>query len=195
MRIGIYFEGAADEAFLRGLHNRWCPNADLVVGRRRGTSKKSLRRELKQYLTGLRDRDQCDLLVCLTDCDSHGKGWRDIKKNETAKVPQDCKHLTVYGVADRNLECWMALDGQALAAFLGCAEGELPRDDVSGFVKRRLEIETRDKRDEAKERIRAFVKVAPLKTWIIRSDSFAAFYQDLRAFALQQSCDFPNERD
>ena len=126
MKIGIYVEGAADEAFLRGLKNRWCPNAEFVVGRSRGESKQSLRRELRKNLIGLRDRDRCDLLVCLTDCDIHGKGWRDIKKNESAKVPEGCKHLTVYGVADRNIECWMALDREAMAGFLECSEMNFP---------------------------------------------------------------------
>ena len=71
----------------------------------------------------------------------------------------------------------------------------LPADDVSGFVKGRLEIETRGKKVEAKEKIKTFVKDAPLKTWLKHSDSFADLYDDLRRLTQQQSCDFPNERD
>ena len=191
MRIGYYVQGDMDEAVVRGLVDRWCPDAELAEGRFRGSSRESFRREIRTSLVDLRDTRQCDLLVVLTDADA--APWRTVRTREAAKIPDDCRHLTVLGVADRNIECWLAIDREALAEELDCSVEAIPDDDPSDFIKRGFGLSGRDSRQEAKARVGGFVARAPLKSWIERSDSFEEFYRDARRFALQAECRFPNE--
>lgn len=192
MRIGYCVQGDADEAFVRGLAARWCPNAELIQGTFRGASQETLRREIPKSLVDLRDSKRCDLVVYLTDSDRNR--WRDVKNRESEKIPEDRRHLTIFGVADRNIECWLAIDTGSLAGELECSEKEIPRDDPSDFVKRRFGLTGRDK-ESAKARVCNFVMRAPLKTWIESSDSFEEFYEDARDWAFQNDFSFPNERE
>ena len=192
MRIGYCVQGGADEAVVRGLADRWCPGAELAAGTFRGSSGESLRREIRTALLDLKDSKACDALVVLTDADANR--WRDVKQREWGKVPDDCRHLTLFGVADRNVECWLAADPGALAAELGCRAEEIPKDDPSTFVKQRFGFTGRDRREAAKEQVREYVARAPLKSWIGASDSFADFHDDARRLARQTGCAVPNER-
>ena len=54
MKIGCYVQGAADEAFVHGLAERWCPDAELAEGKFRGSSRESFRREIEKALLDLR---------------------------------------------------------------------------------------------------------------------------------------------
>jgi hypothetical protein len=192
MKIGYYVQGSADEAFVHGLARRWCPQAELAQGKFRGSSRESFRREVAKALEDLRDDKHCDVLVVLTDSDV--APWRDVKRREWERVPADCQHLCVFGVAERNIECWLAADRPALAKEVDCAPQDIPTDDPSGFVKRRFGLGERDaNRQAAKERISRFVAEAPLKSWIERSDSFGDFYRDARSLAAQRGCVVPNE--
>ena len=190
MRIGYYVQGAMDEAVVHGLARRWCPNAELAEGRFRGSSGESFRREIRKSLIGLKDKE-CDFLVVLTDADADR--WREVKRREQAKVPQDCQHLTLFGVADRNIECWLAIDRPALANVLECGFDDIPEGDPSGFVKRRFGLTDRDRMREGRERVRDFVVETSLRTWIEGSDSFGDFYDAARSLASQNECPFPNE--
>lgn len=194
MKIGYYVQGSMDEAVVHGLAARWCPAAQLARGAFRGSSGISLRRELLKALRDLRDDKHCDVLVVLTDSDA--APWRDIKRNEWGKVPEDCQHLCVFGVAERNIECWLAADRGGLAQELGCDVAEIPPGDPSGFVKRRFGIERRDEaRNLAKTRVEEFVARAELNVWIRESESFADFYGNAKALASRLKCQMPNERD
>ncbi len=193
MRIGYHVQGAADEAFVSGLRDRWCPHAELAPGKFRGRSQTSLRRELKNALHDLRDHKGCDVLIVLTDSDSRSS-WRDVKREDWARVPEDCHHMCVLGVAERNIECWLAIDRGALAKELECAPDDIPTDDPSGFVQRRFGLGNRDDaREEAKRRVSRFVARAPLKSWIDGSKSFEDFYRDAKTLGAQLPCDMPNE--
>lgn len=192
MRIGYCVQGDADEAFVRGLAARWCPGAELIRGTFRGASQETLRREIPKSLVDLRDSKRCDLVVYLTDSDRNP--WRDVKSRESAKIPEDRRHVTIFGVANRNIECWLAIDPGTLARELDCSEEEIPRVDPSDFVKRRFGLTGRDK-EQGKARVRSFVQRASLRTWIDRSDSFEDFYEDARDWALQNRCSLPNERE
>ena len=195
MKLGYHVQGAADEAFVYGLAERWCPGAELAPGKFRGRSKTSLRREIKNDLHDLRDNGQCDVLIVLTDSDTR-PSWRDVKQEDWRRVPDDCRHMCVLGVAERNIECWLAIDRSALAKELGCAPHEIPTDNPAGFVKRRFGLGERDDaREDAKRRVSRFVADAPLKSWIERSDSFEDFYQDAKALGTRIRCDMPNERE
>ena len=193
MRIGYHVQGAADEAFVYGLAERWCPRAELAPGKFRGRSKESLRREIKQALYALRDHERCDVLIVLTDSDTR-PSWRDVKREDWERVPQDCHHMCVLGVAERNIECWLAVDRGALARELGCAPDDIPTNDPSGFVKRRFGLGERDNaRKDAKRRVSRFVAQAPLKSWIKGSKSFEDFYRDAKILGARMHCDMPNE--
>ena len=190
MRIGYYVQGAMDEAVVHGLTRRWCPNAELAEGRFRGSSGESFRREIRKSLMDLKDKE-CDFLVVLTDADADR--WQEVKRREWEKVPQDCRHLTLFGVADRNIECWLAIDRPALANVFGCGIDDIPEGDPSGFVKRRFGLTGRDRMREGRERVRDFVVETSLRTWIEGSDSFSDFYDAARSLASQNECPFPNE--
>jgi hypothetical protein len=194
MRIGYYVQGTADEAFVHGLAKRWCPEATLAAGKFRGSSQLSFRREIAKALKDLRDANGCDILLVLTDSDVNP--WRDVKRREWQKVPEDCKHLCLFGVAERNIECWLATDPHALATKFGHPEGDIPKDDPSGFVKRCFGLGMRGAaRDDAKTRVIDFVGAAPLRSWIEKSPSFRDFYDGARALAARIACAMPNERE
>ena len=193
MRIGFFVQGDVDEAVVRGLAERWCPGAELAEGRFRGSARESLRREVRKALLDLKDSKACDALVVLTDADANR--WRDVKRREWEKVPEDCRHLTLFGVADRNVECWLAADPGALAAEPGCRAEEIPTDDPSAFVKRRFGLKDRERKEAARTRVREYVARASLRSWIEESDSFADFHDDARRLAKQTGCPIPNERN
>lgn len=193
MKIGYYVQGDADEAVVKGLAKRWCPDAELVKGPFRGSTNVALKRELLIVLSmNLKDDKGCDVIVVLTDADANP--WRDVKRRESDRIPEDCKHLTLFGVADRNIECWLAIDRDALARELRCREEEIPTDDPSNFVKRRFGLTDRNKL-EAKARVCDYVAQASLRTWIEGSDSFADFYEEARRWAARNECSIPNERE
>jgi len=194
LRIGYYVQGTADEAFVHGLKKRWCPDAELAMGKFRGASKQSFRREIAKALVDLRDDKGCDVLVVLTDSDTGS--WREIRQREWDKVPVDCQHLAVFGVAERNIECWLAIDRNALADELDCQPDDIPRlpDDPAGFVKRRFGLTSREvARETAVNRIADFVARVGMKPWIDGSKSFNDFYQQTRNLATTRKCLVPNE--
>lgn len=195
MRIGYYVQGAMDESVVRGLAKRWCPDAELAEGRFRGSSKESFRREIRKSLMSLKDGKECDVLVVLTDADVNP--WRKVKQRESSRIPDDCKHLTLFGVADRNIECWLAADRSALADELDCRVEDIPvlPEDPSGFVKGGFERRARNRGQDVGECVSGYVERALLKPWIEKSVSFADFYEDARSLALLTECPFPNERD
>ena len=194
MKIGYYVQGDADEAVVWGLAKRWCPDAELAEGRFRGASRESFRREIAKSLWALKYQG-CDILVVLTDADANR--WRDVKRRESDRIPEDCKHLTLFGVADRNIECWLAIGRGALARELKCRVEEIPTDDPSksNFIKRRFGLTDRDTKQDAKARICNYVEQASLREWIEGSDSFEDFYEDARDLAIQNGCSFRNERE
>lgn len=192
MKIGYFVQGSVDDAFVRGLVKRWCPVAQLEEGRYRGSTGDSLKREIKSTLTVLRDYKRCDAIIVLTDADVDR--WQDVKRREWEKVPADYHHLVVFGVTDRNIECWLAIDRNALAKELQCAPDDIPKDDPSEFVQRKFGFGCREiSFEEAKQRVSDFVAGVTLKFWIDNSDSFEDFYKDARALSTQTNCSIPNE--
>ena len=162
MRIGYYVQGDTDEAMVQGLAGRWCPGAEVAAGQFRGRSRESFRREIQKSLLDLTDDKECDVVVILTDADANP--WRDVKRREVARIPAECEHLTVFGVADRNIECWLAINRETLATELECAVDDIPIDDPSDFIKRRFGLSHRDKKEAGKERVGNYVAHAPLKS-------------------------------
>ncbi len=194
MKIGYYVQGDTDEAVVKGLAKRWCPDAELVKGPFRGTTRVALKRELRMALSmDLKDDKGCDILVFFTDADANR--WQDVKRHESDRIPEDCRYLTLLGVADRNIECWLAIDRGALARELQCQVNDIPTDDPSDFIKRHFGLTGRDTKQDAKARICDYVAQASLKTWIEREDSFEDFYEQARRWATRNECSIPNERE
>ena len=195
MKIGYYVQGDADEAVVWGLAKRWCPDAELEEGRFRGSSKESFRREIANSLMDLKSDKRCDVIVVLTDADANR--WQRVKQAERKKIPADCQHLTLFGVAARNIECWLTIDPGALTRELECSEEDIPTDNPSksNFIKRRFGLTDRDTKQDAKARICYYVARASLRDWIEGSDSFEDFYKEARRWAAQNECSIPNERE
>lgn len=186
MSIGYSVEGATDRAFLEGLKRRWLPDARLIEGAFRGTS---IRREIPKICRELSHKG-ASAIVFLTDANL--QPWREVKQRESDFVPLEYRHMTVYGVADRNIECWLAADRDYLAQRLGISPEELEVDDPKGIIERRLGISSYDKREE---KIAAIVLPAPFRNWLKRSPSFESFYEDARALSKQIDSPIPNERE
>jgi hypothetical protein len=193
VKIGYYVQGDADEAVVCGLARRWCPDAARAPGRFRGSSRESFKRELDKSLRDLVSHQACDVVVVLTDADEHP--WRDVRRREAARISGSYRHVTVFGVADRNIEWWLATDRIALARELDCGVEDIPADEphLSRFVKRRFGLTGRDSREDAKERIGRYVLQGSLRPWIRDSDSFKAFYDEARSWAARSGCSLPNE--
>lgn len=185
MKIGFCVEGAVDRAFIRGLGNRFCPRAELEAGEFRGKTGLSLRRELEKMLSALFERRDCNYVVVLTD--SNDNAWNTVFANEWPKVPQKYWHKTIYGVAERNIECWIRLDRNDLAKELHCNVDKLNADDPSDFVKNAFGFGSGDN-ITAEERIANFVKNANLRIWRDNSRSFSNFVDQIREKARQEDC-------
>jgi hypothetical protein len=189
MIIGYAVEGSTDRAFLKGLRQRWCPQAEIVEGAFRGSTGLSLRREVPKICFEL-DYKGAGVMIFLTDANE--QEWRRVQMAERKHVPQKYEHRVIYGVADRNIECWLAADREYLARKLGCNPAELKVDDPKGVFESYLGIAPADRKELE---IAAIVKEAPLRNWIDRSLSFEAFWEDCWNMSKRQGCDIPNERE
>ncbi|GAB4420101.1 MAG: hypothetical protein Fur0044_16850 [Anaerolineae bacterium] len=189
MSIGYSVEGATDRAFLEGLRRRWCPEATLIEGAFRGASHISLRRDIPKICLELAHKG-AKVFVFLTDANS--QDWRQVRQHESELIPSEFRHLTLYGVADRNIECWLAADRTYLAQQLGISPKVLKVDDPKDIVEKELGITRHDKREEE---IASLVYNAPLHNWLKKSSSFEAFYEDARILSKQEGVSIPNERD
>lgn len=186
MSIGYSVEGATDRAFLRGLQLRWLPDATLIEGAFRGTS---IRREIPKICRELAHKG-ATAIVFLTD--GNMQDWREVKQRESGFVPIEFHHSTLYGVADRNVECWLAADRDYLARRLGIAPSGLEVDDPKGIFERALGITSYDRKEDE---IAAIVSDAPIRNWLQRSTSFESFYEEARDLSQQQQHPIPNERE
>lgn len=186
MKIGYAVQGATDRAFLRGLGQRWCPDAELVEGAFRGSTGLALRRELAKICEDLLHHKQCSAVIILSDSDS--QNWRDVHRSEVAKLPQERKALVVYGIADRNIECWLCADSAYVATKADCTVDSLKVDDPKTVFERAMGVSRDDRKEDS---IIALVVEAPvdvLKTWYATSESFEHFYKQLRAVGTQLKC-------
>ena len=193
MRIGYAVQGSTDRAFLRGLKGRWCADAEMVKGDFRGSTKLSLRRELAKICDELFSQKACDVIVFLSDADD--ADWREIKRREVGKLPVSILPFAVYGMADRNIECWLCADLQYIAKETAWAAANFDVEDPKGAFESAMDISRDDKQES---RIAAFVRDAPtavLKHWVQHSRSFKDFYDQLWTVSRQRECDIDNLRE
>jgi hypothetical protein len=192
MRIGYAVEGSTDRAVIRGLTERWCPGAELVEGHFRGSTGLSIRREIAKICAELRSKGAA-FFVFLRD--ANRQDWRAVQRSELDHVPSTFRDFTLYGVAHRNIECWLRADPYYLARELDlkiAPETLRSEPDPKGIVEGALSGKaSREKQD----RIAAIVRHAPAGEWVASSESFEKFYEDARDMAQRHECAFPNERD
>lgn len=188
MNIGYSVQGSTDRAFLVGLKTRWCPDANLIEGRFRGSTRDSLRREYRKICAEFQEKS-VDVMVFLTDADT-GE-WREVQKNERAKFPAEHLNRAIHGVAQRNVECWICAAPEWLAKKLDVAVDAFRAHDPKKAFEQALEID-RDDRKEAE--IAALVCQAPLKDWLT-NPSFDDFYEQARDLSQQFGCLIENLRE
>jgi hypothetical protein len=162
---------------------------ELLPGRCRGSTKLSLRRELARICHELRLKG-CDILVFLSDPDV-GE-WRDVQRAEVGKLPHEMRGLVVYGMADRNIECWLCADPQYAAQETGRDAKDFQIDDPKGAFEAAMGITRDDKREEA---IAQYVAKAPLGRWLKNSRSFEDFFDQLWRASKQKGCAIENLRE
>jgi len=189
MSIGYSVEGSTDRAFLEGLRRRWRPDAALIEGSFRGASGISLRRDIPRICQELGYKG-ARVIVFLTDANE--QNWRQVKKRESNLVPDEFQHMTLYGVADRNIECWLAADRDYLARRLGILPKELDVLDPKGVIEGALDVTSYNRREEE---IASIVHDAPFRDWLKHAPSFEAFYEDARVLSKQEGYSIPNERE
>ncbi len=193
MRIGYAVQGSTDRAFLCGLKDRWCKDAEMVEGAFRGSTGLSLRRELAKICDVLFEQESCDVLVFLSDAD--GVTWRNIQRREVGKLPEAMRPFAVYGMADRNIECWLCADARYIAEKTGRAAKDFTVDDPKGAFESAMHISRDDKRESE---IAQFVREARadvLQQWLRNSRSFEDFYDQLLAVSQQRECVIENLRE
>lgn len=189
MRIGYKIEGKNDVAFLEGLKARWCPGATLdLEPKSRHTRLKSS--EIRKICIEL-DTKGADFWIFLNDADTNDeKSWRRQLKEFHNAVPSCYEHRVIIGLCIRNIECWLCADKQWIARQTGLHVNAFNVDDPKGVLEGALG-------DEASGRIAQMVRSAPastLRNWL-QNVSFAAFYDEIRSYALKNNCPIENLRE
>ena len=191
MKIGYCVEGSTDRALLTGFKQRWCPNAELIPGRFRGSTKLRLRAEIPQICQEL-DNKGCTVMVFLTDANtSIPQDVLRIAQAQQGHVPVQFSHRVLSGVTARNVECWLCADSNWIAGETGRTAAEFDVENPKGVLEAALGINSRDRKEEL---IASLVQKAPVKQWILRSRSFERFYDDARNLGQTSGCAIPNER-
>ncbi|MDI6450171.1 hypothetical protein [Anaerobaca lacustris] len=188
MKIGYSVEGSTDRAVLEGLRNRWCPHAQLIEGRFRGTSGKSQHREIPKTCIELMAKG-VDLIVFLRD--ANNEDWRDVLKGDKDRCRSEHNHLIVFGVCDRNIECWLCTDANWIAGQTQHQPGKFTVADPKGPFEKAMSITGFDRKEEE---IAMLVQRAPLRQWL-GNPSFKEFYERLRDKSQQMGCTIENLLD
>ncbi|MBE0540668.1 MAG: hypothetical protein IH623_04705 [Verrucomicrobia bacterium] len=131
-----------------------------------------------------------DLIIFLRD--SNLENWRDVLRADEAKCPTEFRHRVIFGVCDRNAECWLAKAPDHLSAKKGCSRAELNTDDPSPVVKKAFGLVGFDK-EQQEPVLAAYVRSAPLKQWL-QNKSFENFYEQLWHQSQQKGCTLENLR-
>ncbi len=185
MKIGYCVEDSTTRALLEGLRRRWCPQASFVPsGRFRG---QTLRREIPKICVELFSKG-ADLVVLLRD--SNLENWRDVLKDDAGRCDPAHEHGTVFGVCDRNVECWLAASPDWLARRTDQSREPFRADDPKRAVESALKVGSLDRREEE---IAQLVVDAPLRDWL-RNRSFEDFYDKLWRKSKDLDCSLENLR-
>lgn len=185
MRIGYCVEGSTDRATLQGLNQRWCPHAQLVEGSFRGTSGLSQRREIPKVCIELTAK-RAELIIFLRD--SNNENWREVLNAHEEDCRLEHRHLTIFGVCDRNIECWLCADAGWIAGETQRQAAEFRVDNPKAAFEQAFGITGLDRKEQE---IAAMVLRAPLRNWL-RNRSFREFYERLRDKSQEMGCQMEN---
>lgn len=188
MKIGYSVEGSTDRAALEGLRQRWCPHAQFIEGRFRGTSGKSQHREIPRTCIELVGKG-VDLIVFLRDANK--ENWRDVLRNDEDRCRAAHNHLTVFGVCDRNIECWLCADADWIAGQTRRSSHEFKVADPKAAFEKAMNVTGFDRKEEE---IALLVTRAPLRQWL-GNPSFKEFYERLRDKSQRMGCTIENLLD
>lgn len=173
MRIGYGVEGSTDRAFITGLKKKLCPDAELIEGRFRGSSGESLRREIPNICLELFYKD-VDVIVFLTD--ANDEDWHKVKLREFRCVPEDRAFCTIYGVPERNIECWITAD-ENYTRTIGINPDIIRTVDPKPEFESAIGITGIEKKEDE---IAKIVEEAPIEKWRLSSRSFDDFYEEIQ---------------
>jgi hypothetical protein len=188
MKIGYSVEGSTDRALVKGLHQRWCKNAELLEGHFRGSTGQRRRGEIPKICHELIYKG-ADLIVFLQD--SNKEKLRCVLEADEARCRDEHKHLAVFGVCDRNVECWICADADWIAGKTGKPSSEFRVADPKQVFQRAMGISSFDKKEDEITRL---VVEAPLRNWL-SNRSFEDFYDKLQQRSKQLGCSIENLRD
>lgn len=188
MKIGYSVEGSTDQALLKGLQLRWCRDAELIEGRFRGSSGQSQRREIPNICTELVSKG-VDFIVFLRD--SNDEDWREVLKGDKGRCRDEHKHLAVFGVCARNVECWLCTDADWLGSKIGKPPIDFRIPDPKRVFEAAMGISSFDRK---KDEIANLVLQAPLRSWL-SNRSFEDFYNQLCQKSKERGCSIENLRE
>ncbi len=188
MNIGYCVEGSTDRATLHGFNRRWCSHAQLIEGSFRGTSGLSQRREIPKVCIELMAKG-AELIVFLRD--ANNESWREVLKADEERCRPEHKHLTIFGVCDRNVECWLCADADWIARETGRQPDEFRGTDPKGPFEAAMGITGSEKKEEE---IATMVERAPLRNWL-SNPSFEEFYRRIWSKSKEKGCQMENLRE
>ena len=188
MKVGYSVEGSTDRAFLTGLRDRWCPAVELIEGRFRGRSGQSQRREIPNTCTELSSKG-AELIIFMRD--ANNEEWREVLTADNRRCADEHRHLVVFAVCDRNIECWLCADRDWIANRTNRTATEFTVVDPKGVFESAMQITTFEKREDE---IASLVSEAPLRRWL-SNRSFEVFYDALWQKSKDFACRIENLRD
>jgi hypothetical protein len=184
MKIGYCVEGSTDRATLRGLKERWCPKAELIEGHFRGTQFK--RRDIPKTCLDLVATKNVNLVIFLRDANE--EKWREVLKADEDVCQPEYKPLAIFGVCDRNIECWLCADPDWIAKETGRQPNEFRVTDPKGIFEEAMRITGSDRKEQE---IAMFVQRAHLRTWL-SNPSFKEFYERIWDKSKESGCKIEN---
>jgi hypothetical protein len=123
--------------------------------------------------------------------DSNKENWRDVQQADREKSDVNHRFMTVVGVCERNVECWLTADATWLATEVGTDPAKFQVDDPKSAVEAALAVTARDRQES---KIIALIERAPLHRWLVNR-SFEDFFDQLWLQAKRLGCGIPNLRD
>lgn len=123
--------------------------------------------------------------------DVNNENWREVLKADEARCRAEHKHLTIFGVCDRNVECWLCADADWIAKETGHQPNEFCVADPKDPFEEAMGITRLDKKEEE---IAAMVRRAPLKNWF-SNRSFKEVYERVWDKSKERGCQIENLRE
>ncbi len=185
MKIGYCVEGSTDRATLQGLKERWCTKAELIQGRFRGMHFK--RRDIPNVCLDLIGDKKVDLVIFLRD--ANDEEWREVLRADEEVCQPEYRPLAIFGVCQRNVECWLCADADWIAKRTGSQPNEFRVADPKGPFEKAMGITGLDRKEHE---IASLVQDAPLKAWLSNNRSFEEFYERIWDKSKERGCKIEN---